>query len=454
MQIVKSYSVYLWQVFFVLMVCTLSACSATTHPMFMPQVSSTPRQPYPILPAYTSTPTVVATSASILALSSTSTLTVTPTPILEPAPTSTPLSAFASLPFGQYIVYTTPGKDGLYVMSTDGRYQRKLTGLNGSAISSDGRQIVIYDDDLGPQLLDLEQNTLTNLPQGVCTYLSASPDATSVVMWCRDDAEIYVMSLKDGTRVRLTASTKREEYFFAPLWSPDGRWIAYFDITYGADTVPGEMDPGDGLYLVETSCLSEPDTCRAKARGPFQGNLWLQGPYSWSPDSQYLAILSRHFTGPIIIFSVKKGTFHSLSTTAGYSIEGLAWSPNGKWIAFNSRATEESQLAGIFLAPVDGTTPVILLDDSRDSEVMFWLTVPFQIGDVLVITDEGANLNLRKVPSLAGDVLMQLQSGEIVTVLEGPVKADGFTWWFMRVKSNGTEGWAVEDYGWYAPVKP
>ena len=95
-----------------------------------------------------------------------------------------------------------------------------------------------------------------------------------------------------------------------------------------------------------------------------------------------------------------------------------------------------------------------LLEGSDDFLLALnWLTVPFQSGDVLTITEEGANLNLRETPSLDGAVLQKLQPGDTVTILDGPAEADGYTWWYMQVETDGIEGWAVEDYGWYKSVE-
>jgi hypothetical protein len=49
-------------------------------------------------------------------------------------------------------------------------------------------------------------------------------------------------------------------------------------------------------------------------------------------------------------------------------------------------------------------------------------------------------------------VLEQLAAGEYVEILEGPVRADGRTWWRMGCewcRGGGVEGWAVEDQAWY-----
>jgi hypothetical protein len=54
-----------------------------------------------------------------------------------------------------------------------------------------------------------------------------------------------------------------------------------------------------------------------------------------------------------------------------------------------------------------------------------------------------AGLNLRDQASTAGNLLVQLDTGGIVTVLEGPVQADNFTWWRVQ-DSTGRTGWVAQ----------
>jgi uncharacterized protein YgiM (DUF1202 family) len=79
----------------------------------------------------------------------------------------------------------------------------------------------------------------------------------------------------------------------------------------------------------------------------------------------------------------------------------------------------------------------------RDSFIVYNL----YIDDVAeVFTTEGDRLNLRSGPGTNFEVIDQLERGELVTLLDGPLKnedGDGFAWWLVRA-DDGTEGWAVE----------
>jgi hypothetical protein len=73
---------------------------------------------------------------------------------------------------------------------------------------------------------------------------------------------------------------------------------------------------------------------------------------------------------------------------------------------------------------------------------------PTEIGPgalVIVQGTGGAGLNLRQQPTTYAKVVGSAREGTVLTVLEGPQEADGYTWWMLRTPS-GTEGWGVANY--------
>jgi len=57
-----------------------------------------------------------------------------------------------------------------------------------------------------------------------------------------------------------------------------------------------------------------------------------------------------------------------------------------------------------------------------------------------------AGLNLRAAATTGGNLIIQLGTGQVVTILEGPISADGYTWW--RIDDGaGNSGWAVQGDG-------
>jgi len=62
-------------------------------------------------------------------------------------------------------------------------------------------------------------------------------------------------------------------------------------------------------------------------------------------------------------------------------------------------------------------------------------------------------LNLRESASTSGPIITRLGFGQVVTVVDGPVTADGFTWWKVD-DQQGNVGWVAEGDGedeWLTP---
>jgi len=76
----------------------------------------------------------------------------------------------------------------------------------------------------------------------------------------------------------------------------------------------------------------------------------------------------------------------------------------------------------------------------------------FRIGDTYRITKMGNQLNMRSSPSIGSSVVRELEAGDYVIIVDGPVQAGGFTWWKLKLalpSEDAPEGWSVENPEWY-----
>jgi hypothetical protein len=64
-------------------------------------------------------------------------------------------------------------------------------------------------------------------------------------------------------------------------------------------------------------------------------------------------------------------------------------------------------------------------------------------GTATVRTTEGDTLRVRSGPGTSFIVTRQIDPGTVVTLIDGPTSAGGFTWWNIRMPDGGT-GWVVE----------
>jgi hypothetical protein len=92
-------------------------------------------------------------------------------------------------------------------------------------------------------------------------------------------------------------------------------------------------------------------------------------------------------------------------------------------------------------APVVTPTDTVVLP----IETPLATDVPTEIGtgaQVVVEGTGGAGLNLRAEASTQAQIVANAREGAVLTVVDGPQDADGYTWWQVRT-SDGKEGWGA-----------
>ena len=143
------------------------------------------------------------------------------------------------------------------------------------------------------------------------------------------DYEIFAVR-PDGSG--LTAVTQSWADDVAPVWSPDGRWIAFVSFR---DTLTGKWDLEKGsIYITEFDLV----------RGISLGNVRRvtdgtasDGWPTWSPDSQRIAFeAKRDGNWDIWIINVD-GTGLTRLTSHPAEDRHPAWSPDGQQMAFTSK---------------------------------------------------------------------------------------------------------------------
>ena len=65
---------------------------------------------------------------------------------------------------------------------------------------------------------------------------------------------------------------------------------------------------------------------------------------------------------------------------------------------------------------------------------------------VIVSGVQEQQLNVRDNPGINTTVVFRAPDGYTFTVIDGPVQADGLTWWQVQDTSGSPTGWAVTNY--------
>jgi TolB protein len=201
-------------------------------------------------------------------------------------------------PDGSRIVYrdSTRGfnvNDEIHIMQADGSMQTDLTQdpANdwGPTWSPDGSTIAFNSDRSGTMrlyLMDADGSDVRMVPVELWVeYADWSPDGTRFVCMCRPpgsaDYEIYVMNADGSDATRLTTQPGHDGW---PVWSPDGRLIAY----------SSKRD--------DCRFSDHPDCIRTGPDGP-HSDIWVMRPdgsdqrrlsrtpgefLTWTPDGQFV----------------------------------------------------------------------------------------------------------------------------------------------------------------------
>jgi Tol biopolymer transport system component/DNA-binding winged helix-turn-helix (wHTH) protein len=173
---------------------------------------------------------------------------------------------------------------------------------------------------------------LITLP-GLARYPSFSPEGDRVAFtWTgpkQDNTDVYVQQIGAGSPMRLTTDPAND---YNPVWSPDGRWIAF---------LRRDREDASRSELRLIAPLGGVERKLAEIRVP--NTYFLIPPYlGWCPDSQCVVVANSAVEGRgTALFAVSLDTGEKTQLTR---FEGLggdtnpAISPDGKWLVFRRQS--------------------------------------------------------------------------------------------------------------------
>lgn len=202
-----------------------------------------------------------------------------------------------------------------------------LSGRNGEMVYENGGYIYKLNADTGKTTkLTVNINFdsphrmpyLKSVKRSIRSY-GISPDGELALFGARGD--IFTVPAEEGIVENLTASSTRE---MNPVWSPDGKYIAYYS------EKSGEFE----IYLRNYKT----GTTKQLTKGATH---WKNYPV-WSPDSSKL--LYSDMAGKLRILDIKTGKEKLVDTGIRTLIRSYSFSPDSRWVAY-TLVSENNQSA-------------------------------------------------------------------------------------------------------------
>jgi tricorn protease len=233
-----------------------------------------------------------------------------------------------------YFVSDRDGTENLFVYDTAAKSVTQLTQFQkyGIKSASTNGETIVFNRNGGIHLFNLQTRQVTSInvrvsgdfpevkprkidPAQWTTWASLAPDASYLLLGIR--GEVFTANINSGAVVNITKTPAAVER--NPVWSPDGKWIAYFS------DESGEME----------LCLRPaPDGPVRRISIEKQSSLYNE--LTWSPDSRKLVFSDSHLA--LWYFDLAGNAPRRIDTmrhTDGDFSFQPAWSPDSRWLAYS-----------------------------------------------------------------------------------------------------------------------
>lgn len=180
---------------------------------------------------------------------------------------------------------------------------------------------------------------------------SLSPTGKRILLEAR--GEIFTVPVEHGDPRNLSRSSGAADR--RPLWSPDGKQIAWFSDRDGKDYA---------LYITGQEGTGEP-------RKISLGDSKLGWDATWSPNGKFIAFTDNAVKLKLVeLASGNITTLDTGGTNGDRGNMGLTWSPDSKWLAYAKSAPNNFRRIMVWSADSRKTTP--LSDPMADAVSPVW----------------------------------------------------------------------------------
>jgi Tol biopolymer transport system component len=206
---------------------------------------------------------------------------------------------------------------------------------------------------------------------------SVSPDGRHIayVDWTTGDLALH--DLTRGTDRRLTnigdLTVSPGIYAGGSVFAPEGTRIAFAWFNRADGRQRGDENSSRSRYDVRLVSTAGTGIPQFKVIYDNEDTVWVH-PYDWSRDGRFLALQIERTdrTGQIALLDVRDGGVQVLKSFPWQAAgEGMRFSPDGRYLAFDLRVANQGQ-RDVYLLAADGSRETPIVVQPSDEAVLGW----------------------------------------------------------------------------------
>ena len=280
----------------------------------------------------------------------------------------------------------------------------RVAGWGGAAsfaMSDAGTAAFVHGSTEARQLLwwvDHEGRRLRQIGSPLSSYfLDLSPDGRRLAVDVQQpvNSDIFLIDTDTGRPERFTFSPAFEQ---APVWSPDGRRVAY--VTYGTE--------GNSAALIEAQGVDDGGQAVALYTAEAATDLWA---HSWSPNGWLAFFEAEGGNNNVYALNVDDPEKRVDVAVGAANEVGPQFSPDGRWLAYDSDETGRPEVYVVSFPEIGRTAQVSTQGgvgarwSAAGDELFFWSGTTLMVSDVSTgeSFSTGTPRPLFDAPDITGD---------------------------------------------------